>query len=148
MDYTQSGSYPLTCLAWVTLPGAYAPASIAPGVIRARKPPHPQHVLRQGGSPWGGLVILYMPNSLRRENSLINSPTELQYLILTLVFTVSAKTRARSALFRNLSFYAFLKYLPAHINEMFILRYRTEYVPVVKFHADCNRCQGFSNAHC
>jgi len=27
------------CLAWVTLPGAYAPASIALGVIRARKPP-------------------------------------------------------------------------------------------------------------
>jgi len=26
-------------LAWVTLPGAYAPASIALGVIRARKPP-------------------------------------------------------------------------------------------------------------
>jgi len=41
----------LTCLAWVTLPGAYAPASIALGVIRDRKPPHPQHVLRQGGSP-------------------------------------------------------------------------------------------------
>jgi len=38
------------------LPGPYAPASIALGVIRARKPPHPQHVLlREGGSPWGGL---------------------------------------------------------------------------------------------
>jgi hypothetical protein len=46
--------YPLTCLAWVTLPGVPAPASIALGVIRARKPPHPQHVLRQGGNPWGG----------------------------------------------------------------------------------------------
>jgi len=31
----------------VTLPGAYASASIALGVIRARKTPHPQHVLRQ-----------------------------------------------------------------------------------------------------
>jgi len=33
-------SYPLTCLAWVTLPGAYAPASIALGFIRTHKPPH------------------------------------------------------------------------------------------------------------
>jgi hypothetical protein len=40
-------------LACVTLPETYAPASIALGVIRARKPPHPQHVLRQGDSPWG-----------------------------------------------------------------------------------------------
>jgi len=39
----------------VTLPGAYAPASINLGVIRARKPPpHAQDVLRQGGSPWEG----------------------------------------------------------------------------------------------
>jgi hypothetical protein len=29
----------LTCLAWVTIPGAYAPASIAFRVIGARKPP-------------------------------------------------------------------------------------------------------------
>jgi len=35
----------------VTLPGAYAPASTALGVIRARKPPHPQ----QSGSPWRGM---------------------------------------------------------------------------------------------
>jgi hypothetical protein len=45
----------LTCLASVTLPGAYAPASIALEVIRACKPPYPQHVLRQGGSPWVGV---------------------------------------------------------------------------------------------
>jgi hypothetical protein len=37
-DYTSSGAYPLTCLAWVALPGAYAPASIAFRVTRARKP--------------------------------------------------------------------------------------------------------------
>jgi hypothetical protein len=30
--------YPLTCLTWVTLPGAYASASIALWVIAARKP--------------------------------------------------------------------------------------------------------------
>jgi len=53
-DYTYSGSYPFTCLAWVTLPGAYAPTSIALGVIGAFKPPHLQHVLQQGGSPWRG----------------------------------------------------------------------------------------------
>jgi len=28
------------------------------GVIRARKPPQPQHVLRQGGSPWGGPTVI------------------------------------------------------------------------------------------
>jgi hypothetical protein len=32
----------------VTLPGAYAPASMALRVIRARKSPHLQHVLRHG----------------------------------------------------------------------------------------------------
>jgi hypothetical protein len=31
VDYNQPGSYTLTCLAWVNLPGAYAPASIALG---------------------------------------------------------------------------------------------------------------------
>jgi hypothetical protein len=54
VDYTQSGSYPLTSLALVTLLGTYASAIIALGVIRARKPPHPKHVLLQGGSPRGG----------------------------------------------------------------------------------------------
>jgi hypothetical protein len=58
VDSTYSGPYPLTCLTWVTLPGAYAPASIALEVISARKPPHPQHALRQGGSPWGGLITV------------------------------------------------------------------------------------------
>jgi hypothetical protein len=38
-DNSSSGPYPLTCLAWVTLPGAYAPASIAAPVIGAHKPP-------------------------------------------------------------------------------------------------------------
>jgi hypothetical protein len=33
----QTGGF--TCLTWVTLPGAYAPASIALRVITARKPP-------------------------------------------------------------------------------------------------------------
>jgi hypothetical protein len=47
-------------LVWMTLPGAYAPASIALGVIRVRKPPHLQHVLRQGGSPWGVLLLLLL----------------------------------------------------------------------------------------
>jgi hypothetical protein len=47
VDYTWSGFYTLTYLPWVTLPGADAPANITVGVIRARKPPQPQHVLRQ-----------------------------------------------------------------------------------------------------
>jgi hypothetical protein len=37
-DYTSSGPYPLTFLALVTLPGAYAPASVALQVIAACKP--------------------------------------------------------------------------------------------------------------
>jgi hypothetical protein len=55
VDYT--GSYPVTCLAWVTLPGAYTPTSIALGVIRANKLPHPQYVLQQDGSLWGGIYF-------------------------------------------------------------------------------------------
>jgi hypothetical protein len=35
-------------MACVTLPRAYAPVSIPLGVIRTRKPPHPQHVLEEG----------------------------------------------------------------------------------------------------
>jgi hypothetical protein len=42
VDYTYSASYPLTYLAWVTLPRAYTPTSIALGVIRV--------CLQQGGS--------------------------------------------------------------------------------------------------
>jgi len=38
----------------MTMPGAYTSVSIALGVIRARKPPPLQHVLRQGGSLLGG----------------------------------------------------------------------------------------------
>jgi hypothetical protein len=44
----------LAPLASVALPGAYAPASIALGVIRTCKPPHPQLLFRQVGSPWEG----------------------------------------------------------------------------------------------
>jgi len=46
----------------MTLQEAYAPAIIALGVIRARKPPHPQYVLRQGDSPSGGQRYFYVPN--------------------------------------------------------------------------------------
>jgi hypothetical protein len=38
-DYTSSCPYPLTCLAWVALQRAYAPASIALWVTKARKLP-------------------------------------------------------------------------------------------------------------
>jgi hypothetical protein len=37
--YITSSSYPLTCLAWVALPGAYTSASIVLRVTRARRPP-------------------------------------------------------------------------------------------------------------
>jgi hypothetical protein len=39
-DYPSPGPYPFTCLAWMTLSGAYAPASIALRVTGAHKPPH------------------------------------------------------------------------------------------------------------
>jgi hypothetical protein len=49
-DNTSSGPYPLTCLAWVGLPGAYAPASIALRVIGAHKPPvHDKAVVLEEG---------------------------------------------------------------------------------------------------
>jgi len=71
MDYTQFGSFPLTCLTLLTLPRAYAPVSIAVGVIRASKPPHAQHVLRQGGSRcvgMGNITVLKRVNSpLKRD---------------------------------------------------------------------------------
>jgi hypothetical protein len=38
-DYTLSGLCALTCLAWVALPGAYAPASTAIRVIGANRSP-------------------------------------------------------------------------------------------------------------
>jgi hypothetical protein len=37
--------YPLACLAWMVLPGAYAPASIALWVIRPHKPPLHDNVI-------------------------------------------------------------------------------------------------------
>jgi hypothetical protein len=40
--------------------------------------------------------------SLGRRNSRINSPTEMQYLVLKLIFKVFATTRASSTMFRNL----------------------------------------------
>jgi hypothetical protein len=38
-DYTSSGPYSVVCVTWVSLPGAYAPASITLRVTGARKPP-------------------------------------------------------------------------------------------------------------
>jgi hypothetical protein len=38
-DHTSSGPYPLTCLAWVAQPGAYASASIALRVVGERTSP-------------------------------------------------------------------------------------------------------------
>jgi hypothetical protein len=63
------------------------------------------------------LVILHVPPSLGRGNSLINSPTELQYLLLTLIFKASARTCVSSAFFQNLSCNEFFKYRSVHINE-------------------------------
>jgi hypothetical protein len=56
-DYTSSGPYPMTCLAWMALPGAYTSASIALRVIGTRKP------LR--GSPQGGILPLLLPVTWR-----------------------------------------------------------------------------------
>jgi hypothetical protein len=64
-------------------------------------------------------ITVHMPRSMGRENSLINSLTELKYLMLTLICKVCARTRESSTLFRNLSCNTFLKYRSAHINEMF-----------------------------
>jgi hypothetical protein len=69
VDYTYSGSYTLTCLAWVTLPGTYAPASLTLGVTVARKSPHPQRVLRQVGSPWEGQACIIRFHNIHRSGN-------------------------------------------------------------------------------
>jgi hypothetical protein len=48
-------------------------------------------------------------------------PTELQSLVFTLIFKVSARICVSSTLFRNLSHNVFFKYRSAHINKMFML---------------------------
>jgi hypothetical protein len=45
------------------------------------------------------LIILHVPCRLGRGNLFINSPTELQYLELTLIFEVFARTCASSTFF-------------------------------------------------
>jgi len=49
------------------------------------------------------LIILHASTSVGSGNSLINSPTELQYLELVLMFKVSTRTRTNSSLFGNLN---------------------------------------------
>jgi hypothetical protein len=66
------------------------------------------------------LIIQYVHPDLGAENSLISSPTGLQYSVFTLIFKVYARTCARLILFQNSS-YVFFKYQWAHINEMFML---------------------------
>jgi hypothetical protein len=48
-DYTSSDPYPLTYLAWMALPGAYAPASVAFRVTGARRPLHDKAVVLEEG---------------------------------------------------------------------------------------------------
>jgi hypothetical protein len=43
-----------------------------------------------------------VPHNLGKENSPMNSPTELQYLVLNLIFRVSDKLCAGSALFQDM----------------------------------------------
>jgi hypothetical protein len=67
------------------------------------------------------LNILHVLPSLGKWNLLVNSPKELQYLVVTLTIKVSARTPANLTLFQNLSCNVFLKYLSAHINKMLML---------------------------
>ena len=53
-DYLSSGSYPLTCLAWLDLPGEWTPASIARRIKGARRPLH--HV--KAIIIWSGTIAL------------------------------------------------------------------------------------------
>jgi len=97
MDYTQCGSYPLTCLPWVALPEAYAISSIAVGVIRAGKAPHPQYVLRQDGSPWGGSVIIFHGNiSKYTDYSKHFTPLSLRHGLWSLLIKNGAKCLVRN----------------------------------------------------
>ena len=49
MDHAASDLYPLTCPAWVALPGDEAPTSIALGVSKALKPTDLDKVVIFGG---------------------------------------------------------------------------------------------------
>jgi hypothetical protein len=68
MDYASCGSYPLTCLAYVTLPVAYAPASIAVQVIEARKPRlHDKAVVLEEGQIYYFIYLFFSDASKFRS---------------------------------------------------------------------------------
>lgn len=60
---------------------------------------------------------------------------------------VSTTTYVRFILFQNLG-YVFFKYQPISIRCLSCVHCRSEHMVMIKFHADCNQCQGFSNVHC
>jgi len=90
-----------------------------------------------------------MPPSFGREKLLINSPTQLQYSVLKLIFPVSATTCASSVFFQDLSCNVLFKFCqPTSMRCLCCFYYRNEYMPVVKSHTNCSRYQGFPNVHC
>jgi len=85
-----------------------------------------------------------VPLSYGRSNSLVNSPTELRYLLLTLIFTVSTRIHTISALFPNSSCSESFKYWSAHIKEVFMLYLLQNWeLREVKFLATYSRCHCF-----
>jgi len=75
----------------------------------------------------------------------------MQFWFVTVVpkyFNVSVTTYASSTLFRNLAIMYFSSTgQSTSARCLCCVYYRTECMPVVKFHADCSRCRSFSNAH-
>jgi len=76
----------------------------------------------------------------------MNSPIELQYVVLTLIFILCATTWVNATLFSDV----LLKFQSAHSSDMFMLclLWNRVSLPAVRFHPDCSRCQSFLKVHC
>jgi hypothetical protein len=77
--------------------------------------------------------------NFRRGNSPRKPPTELLNLVVTLIFKVSTRTRWNSTMLRHLSSHV----LFFNINQIFVVYYRSEYMPRVKIHNERSRCKEF-----
>jgi len=74
--------------------------------------------------------------------------SELQCVVFSRVFKVSATTRVSSTLFRNMSciFQVSVRPCQRHVYVVFITA-MSVCTPVGQFHADC-RCEDFANVQC
>jgi len=88
------------------------------------------------------LIILHVPPSVGRGNCLVSFPTELQYLVFTLIFQVSARTLYNSTVLRNFSYHIFF-------SEIFMLCLLQNWVYAGgRDSYRLSRCHSSSKVHC